>query len=103
MVEFAEATFLSTFTTKVGANLAYLERKDEVVFVLYDITSKRYGVVKAEGRRRIVGRFGGFDEFVDLLFGVAASLGKKNFGAFDGRSLNLRVTMGFVRACDFSF
>ena len=103
MVEFAEAAFLGAFTTKVGANLANFERKDEAVFVLYNITSKRYGVIETESLRRVVGRFGGFDEFVDLLFGVATGFSKKDFGAFDGRSFNLRVSMGFVRACDFSF
>lgn len=88
LVELAETPFLGAFTTKVSANLANFERKDEAVFVLYNITSKRYGVVKAKSLRRVVGRFGGFDEFVDLLFGVATGFGEKNFGTFNRGGLD---------------
>ncbi len=61
LVELAETTSLGAFAAKIGTDLTNFERKDEAVFVLYDVAGERHGVVKAESLRGIVGGFGGLD------------------------------------------
>ena len=50
-----------------------------------------------------VGRFGSFDNFVNLLFGVATGFSKKDFGAFDGGGFDIKIAVLVVRIVDFEF
>ena len=62
---------MGALAAKIGAELSDFKREAELIFVFYDITSERYGVVKPESLTGRIGGFGCFDDFVDLFLGVA--------------------------------
>ena len=104
LIKFAETAFLSAFTTEVETKLRDFEWEAQVIFMFDNITGERYGVVESES---LIGGFDGciasFDEFVDLFLGVAASFGKKYFGAFDRRGFDFLVTVFQISIGDFTF
>ncbi len=94
---------MGAFTTEIATDLGDFERESEIAFVLDDVASQRNGVVKAQSLVGFFGGFGGFDKLVDLLFGVAASFGEKDFGAIDNWGLDTEITMVFVSIDDVLF
>ena len=56
--------------------------------MLDDISRERHGVIEAQSLIGLAVVFGGFDDFVDLFFGIATSLGEENFLAIDKRGLD---------------
>ena len=104
LVKFAETTLLRAFAAKIGAELGDFEWETKVGLVFDDVTSEGDGVVEPLG---LVGGFdggvAGLEEFVDLLLGVAASLGEEDFGTFDRGGLDVVVAMRVVGAGDAGF
>ena len=94
---------MGTFTTEIETDLGNFKRESEVVFVFDDIAGEWNGVVETKGLTGIGFGFGGFYDLVNLFFGVAASFGKEDFGAFDGGGFDIKIAVLIVRIVDFEF
>ena len=74
LVKLAEATTLGAFAAEVTTNLSDGKWKSEVVVVLDDIAREWHSVIEAQSLIGLAVVFGGFDDLVDLFFGIATSL-----------------------------
>ena len=64
--------------------------------MLYDVASQRYGVVESKGLICTIGSFFGFENAIDLFFGIASGFGEKNGGPINDRCFDILETIAVV-------
>ena len=95
LIEFAEAALLGTFAAEYLAHLVALKGERQIVLVRRNVTRERYGQVETKGKIVVA-----LVKTVDLLFGLAARLRKKNLGKLDDRRVQREKAEAFVNAAD---
>ena len=82
LIELAETAALCALTAVNLADLETAERERQLAVVLGNILCQRNGQVKAQGQVAVA-----LGEAVDLLFSLAAALGKQYLGGLDQRGI----------------